>query len=496
MKTRTATPGTTSGRQAEPERLFEQAETALTDLNVLFETPAGTGSMEVNDIEHRSFIQLVRAALTAVMDDLSPARLPQLGHRGRRVEPGGRPDSIDRLNQLAEFCRRQPFASALEAALMDLIAVQPDFFDIAVRPEHADYDRVIYQLEHAARLGRIMTSCFSDYLQLVKKLGGKPGADTRIGPDALRLGGVNRLLPDYRAGALSEKEVWQLHELAQSADPFRSGSVFRYVGESFLPATLTGVRPVDKFYGYGSVKSLFAQHFTAFLHGDGNTPILINSLPGMGKTSLTIAHTLAYPELTLVLPEPEALGSGLPLLLRRLEQRRNRKFVVFFDDLEPAKIDWYYFRTHLGGSLGAPDNVMLALASNYTYPPNVCSRGREVDFPVFDVVTCSGMIEDYLHGLKMHAPNADLIAVIAADYQEAFGQKIYAELSPRSLVRYLESFDHDLRRRKRLLEMSKGIVITKPDPQMFYDFNVKLIRQFYGEAGLEELRERILGNLS
>jgi len=473
--------------------LRERAAAALADINILFEIP-GEHGMVLIDIEHRPFVQLLRDALRSVVVDLSEGREAIFPSLFFTNDITGKPDSVDYINRLADYCRRQSFTAGLEAAIMDLISMQRDFFDIIVRPEHPEYRRLTYMLEHAANLGRMLYSFFGPYVDCLKCAAGEQkGLLSRVNPDVVALGGQIRVLPEYISGVLSERELWQLHELSKEADPFRLSCVFRYINENFVPLELELDRPVDKFYGYATVKSTFHKHFTAFLHGENNIPILISSLPGMGKTSFTIAHTLQHEKLTLILPDPEALGAGLPHLLHRLEQRRNRKFVVFFDDIEPSKVDWYYFRTNIGGSLGAPSNVMLAIATNYNYPPNVASRGREVTFPPFDVVTSSGMVYDYLQGLKMQSPAADLVASILADYLEEFGQKVYAELSPRSLVRYLESFDHDMRRRKRLLDMSRGAVVARPDPQMFYDFNVKLIRLFYGEAGLEELRERILG---
>ena len=83
--------------------------------------------------------------------------------------------------------------------------------------------------------------------------------------------------------------------------------------------------------------------------------------------------------------------------------------------------------------------------------------------------------------------------MIAADYVESFGQKFFEELSPRTLVRYLESYRTDGERRKRMLDSARHDVIPRPDPQVFYDENLKLMRAIYGDSILDEIRNRELG---
>jgi hypothetical protein len=46
-----------------------------------------------------------------------------------------------------------------------------------------------------------------------------------------------------------------------------------------------------------------------------------------------------------------------------------------------------------------------------------------------------------------------------------------------------------MRKRKKMLEMTRAKVFAKPDPQVFYEFNVKLMRSLYGEEILDALRE-------
>lgn len=74
----------------------------------------------------------------------------------------------------------------------------------------------------------------------------------------------------------------------------------------------------------------------------------------------------------------------------------------------------------------------------------------------------------------------------------AFGQKEFDELSPRTLARYLELYLDDSAKRRRMLELSRGEVITRPDSQVFYEMNMKLLRALYGEEAIDEVRKKEL----
>ena len=157
--------------------------------------------------------------------------------------------------------------------------------------------------------------------------------------------------------------------------------------------------------------------------------------------------------------------------------------------MDVRNINWYYFRTFIGGSFSLPENQLAIIASNYTFPPNVSSRGRSFVFPLFDEIRCQEMIGDMFLAKGMTHVSPDLLSVIASDYVETFGQKEFDELSPRTLARYLELFLTDQVKRKRLLEFSKGEIITRPDPLIFHEQNVRLMRALYGEDAIKELRE-------
>ena len=76
--------------------------------------------------------------------------------------------------------------------------------------------------------------------------------------------------------------------------------------------------------------------------------------------------------------------------------------------------------------------------------------------------------------MGMRHPPVSLISVIAADYVEDFGQKKFEELSPRTMVRYLDRYDTDAAKRKKMLDLSREELIAKPDAQSFYEANKKI----------------------
>lgn len=277
-------------------------------------------------------------------------------------------------------------------------------------------------------------------------------------------------------------------------DPFAGGRAFHYHGGRFYPIVLDTIRPVDRFYGFPGMRKLFSTQFRDFAAGKPPVPLLIYSLPGHGKTQLTIAHALAHDNLTLVTADEEVLSHQLPELIAALKRRPDRRFVVFFDDLDPDRVDWYDFRTQVGGAFTPPDHILLALASNYEFPPSILSRGCSIHFPTFDDVRCMEMVEDFLASVGFRHTNRNLVSLIATGYTEDFGQKLFSELSPRTLVRYLAKYDSPVRRRDAV-RIACGQVIPRPDAQLFYEFNIRLMRRLYGNEYIDELRRDRLREL-
>ncbi len=316
--------------------------------------------------------------------------------------------------------------------------------------------------------------------------------------DALPAAERRRVLPTALALLPEAEKRAELQPLALELiefDRFRRDRSFRFAEGVFRPATVDSAKPPERFFGYPGARNAFREHFADFAAGKTNLPLLVSSLPGHGKTSMIISHILAHPELVLVLPEPAALEGDWPKLTAPLAARPDRRFAIFFDDIDPARVDWYNFRTHVGGAFSLPPNVMPVLAANYEFPASILSRGRRVTFPVFDEIRCMEMIEEFLATFGIRRTMKPLVSLIAADYAEEFGQKKFTELSPRSLVRYLSIYEHDRIKRKTMMELSLGEMITRPDAELFYEFNIELMRSLYGEAYIEKLRKEKLRKL-
>jgi hypothetical protein len=352
--------------------------------------------------------------------------------------------------------------------------------------------RLIFLLKHAERFYELCSSAVGDYVALIESLGKKDDVLSRLDPDAGKFK-TGRSPFKFAAGKLTGGSFRKLKKKTLELDPFRLGRAFRYLDGAFHKANLSSIRPVSQFYGYPHARRRFREYFEMFSSGKSNLPLLISSLPGLGKTHFTISHALSYDNLTLILPEPECLEKKLEELIRKLSLRKNRRFVLFFDDVNTGTVDWYYFRMNIGGSFSLPENITIVIASNHKFPANISSRGCGFEFPMFDEINCQEMIHDYLASLGMKKPPPELVAVIAADYVEEFGQKMFEELSPRTLARYLDRYNNDAAKRKKMLDVSHEEVVTRPDSQVFYEVNIKLLRDLYGEEAIEELRKQQLG---
>ena len=138
---------------------------------------------------------------------------------------------------------------------------------------------------------------------------------------------------------------------------------------------------------------------------------------------------------------------------------------------------------------------MPVLTANYEFPPSILSRGRRISYPVFDEERCSEMIEDFLSIFGMKQPPRNIVSLMGAGYTEDFGQKKFTELSPRTLMRYLALYENNPRKRKQIVELAGGGMITRPDAELFYEFNIELMRSLYGDEYIQRLLKERLRSL-
>ena len=61
-----------------------------------------------------------------------------------------------------------------------------------------------------------------------------------------------------------------------------------------------------------------------------------------------------------------------------------------------------------------------------------------------------------------------------------------------TLVRYLDELRKNPEKRSQLLKISQGELIPRPDSQVFYEENLKLMRRIYGDSILDDWRTREL----
>ncbi|MBO4630479.1 MAG: DUF815 domain-containing protein, partial [Lentisphaeria bacterium] len=400
--------------------------------------------------------------------------------------------TVDALNALVQQCGRHSFSSMLDGALFEALlrlnAVtmpRPELLKAVDDPASLPGGTV----RHAIRFAKSLSGILKDSSVLKEYAEQKAGGElSRLSPSAGSVSLRSSVFPRATPKGLAMEIAVRFEQ----ADPFAHDRSFRYKKGEFFPVELKSIRPLGEFFGYAEAKRVFQEHFSGFLEGRHNLPLLISGLPGLGKTQMTIAYALSHPETTLILPEPDSLQNGLENLIEKLAGAPGHKFIVFFDDIDTREMNWYYFRTHVGGSFALPRNIMTVIASNYRFPPNISSRGRAFTFPFFDEIRCQEMIEDMFLSRGMKHVSPELLSLIAADYVESFGQKLFDELSPRTLARYLELYLSDREKRRLMLELSHGDVITKPDPQAFYAQNMGLLRALYGKEAIDEIREKEL----
>lgn len=417
------------------------------------------------------------------VDEDCPFPGPQLLKLFRQLQ-NKNDDCIVTWNQLwRELPADKTFTQMLDHAILTVLARRfPNATPKTFLGNANDSDGAFY-CAHVTRLIQNMQSLLPD---MAKTVDGDENGLPRLIPSAKRMTSENSIFLRLGAGAIG----LELRKLTGEQDIFNSARVFRHKDGVFRPLVLDSIRSVNDFYGYHDARQTFIEHFKQFAEGKSNLPLLISSLPGLGKTQMTIAHTLYYPELTLILPDASDISTGLEALLHSLEPHKDKRFVLFFDDIDASATDWYSFRANVGGAFNLPEHVTIVISSNQRFPANISSRGRGFVFPIFDEIRCQEMIADCLTSKGMKEPSRDLVSVIASDYVEEFGQKMFEELSPRTLVRYLQSYNSDASKRRKMLENSRNELITEPDAQVFYDENVKLMRSIYGDSILEELRQK------
>jgi hypothetical protein len=465
--------------KTEISTLQKSLNKVFASFNTLFQDPL-EGAFKVKQFDHREPFLLIKNIFLSVESELTSLNHAESAGASYKVNT---PDSIDYLNALMSRYGDESLAEIIKSGVLDLMTAGRLF----VIEENIDIHEDVmldYQLQHAEVL-------IKDGIRLLKDYFNIAGKSSSSGPKRI-LPGIEEFLKPGSFKSKSQKDKISLAEelraKALEIDPFKTSRVFRFTNSEFFPSELVSIRAVTDFFGYHEMRDVFHSYFSAFSKKGENFPLLISSLPGLGKTHFTISYTLSFDDLTLILPEPGDLEKPLETIISQLARRKNRKFVIFFDDVDTRKIDWYNFRTLVGGSFVLPENISIVIASNYEFPANISSRGRGLTFPIFDEIECMEMVRDFLRHMGMKNPPDPLVAVISADYVEAFGQNAFEELSPRTLVRYLEQYNHDARKRKKMLDMSREELVPQPDSLIFYEANLKVTERLNTSIGASRLK--------
>ncbi len=438
------------------DALQSRVERVIGSFDLLFREPRD-GRLVVRAVAHREMVETYARLLGSIQRELAGER-----------PAAGQADAIDYLNQLTRLAATRPLAERLGEALCDAL------LDWLPTDAHADADRLGFAAEHARRLVGQGLAVVTDYIKQVRSA--DPAASDRIIPGALGE------FPPQLAWLADKKKLNaaaldRLLRVIHEQDQFATHRTYRAIGGQIMPDAIGDIRPLDRLFGYVNEKHFLEAHFSAFAEGRSVPPLLLYGLPGLGKTHFTIAYTLAY-ELVLVGADQDHLGQPLHDLLAVLGRHRHRRFVLFFDDIDAEAADWSHFRHHVSGYLPYPGNVSMVIASNVPFPANVRSRCTSFEFRPMDPVVTTEIIEDYLRKqVGMQNPSRRLAGVVAADFVNEYVNGPLPELTPRSLIRYLEMFERDDNRRLALLTESLQPAARMPTVEPFMESNRKLLEE-------------------
>ncbi len=240
-------------------------------------------------------------------------------------------------------------------------------------------------------------------------------------------------------------------------------------------APLGDIRSLKNFYGYLSERKFFEEYFDGFVKGEPVAPLLVSGIPGVGKTHLTIASALSYLEITLINAEADSLERPLEKLIATLRAHHYRRFVLFFDDVDPEPVDWSTFRNQVEGYLPYAENVAMVIATNGEFSTRVKSRCTCFEFRPMNPEVCQEFTSDYLGEHRwMSQPYPDLVSTVAADFASMYKRGVLSDLTPISLVRYFETLEGDKEKIKSLVRESLGEIVRVPMADAFYVSNKQM----------------------
>lgn len=455
---------------------------ALAGANVLFQQPNADGS-RVRPLVHRELLHGYLSLLRAVQRELKALNHDEGSVRRYYEVTAEQPDSIDYANDLIAKAAPRAVADLLRECIWDAIRERLPAglnADEAARDPH-----LVHAVTHAGRLIKTGVAAPSRYLELLSDLSQSYADDalSRLDPTGFGSLADDALCVEIGDDGLPPELVSKIYARLKAQDSFATSRTFRPFRGDIRPGPVGEIRSLSNFYGYRLEREFLEDYFDEFDGERRMQPLLLAGIPGVGKTHLTIAYSLSMPEVVLVTGDPSYLEEPLEQLIETFSRHHYRRFVLFFDDIDPGAVDWATFRNQVDGYLPFANNVAIVIATNGEFPVSIRSRCKIFEFRPMNPEVCEEFVADYLEEHRwMSQPYPDLVSTIAADFVSTFKRGLCNELTPRSLVRYFERLEGDKERVKRLIRESLEDIVRVPSEDAFFESNQRVIRQLQRES--------------
>ncbi len=401
------------------------------------------GKMWLRYDSEENFLNCLRAMINSIKNELND---PQKDRLVRKVDV--EPDSIDYINNIIRLTQESCFSDLLKKRICYALSFLLDLNDIQANCNI----RTNQLIMHSARLIKLACLIPEKYFNKLKKMSkDKDQLPRLLEFDSFETG--NEIFGEILDVKKVNKEaIEDLIFYVRELDGFSDDRAYIFDSRvDFSPFSVDHIRDRIDFYGYRETKLFFMDHFSDFSNSNSALPLFIYGPPGLGKTHFTISMALAYPNLNVICMAKEQFESMLGKLFKRLKNYSYRRFVVFIDDIDPKTIDWYQFRSYVDGMMHIPENVSLVMSTNFEFSSRTLSRGKILEFERLNARLAEEMISDYFVSTTGEKLPDILNTIVAADYVNEQINGPLQELTPRSLLVYLQTLEGNSKRWKSLV---------------------------------------------